>query len=63
MFRQATIRWQKAHNWPVTADWAERGLAIYGTNAARQEAVDDLRKRLAHARVKMTASAKPHATR
>jgi hypothetical protein len=55
MFRQATIRCQKAHDWPAATRWAERGLGFYGTEAARPEAVEDLRKRLAHAQAKMTS--------
>jgi predicted Zn-ribbon and HTH transcriptional regulator len=62
MFRQASIRCQKAHDWPATAQWAERGLSFYGTEAARPEVVDDLRKRLAHAQSKMTAEL-PRTTR
>lgn len=55
MFRQASVRCQKAHDWPTTAQWAERGLSFYGNEAARPEVVADLRKRLSHAHSKMTA--------
>jgi hypothetical protein len=53
MYRQAAIRCQKARDWPMVRTWAERGLAVYGSEAARPEAVVDLQKRLAHANVKM----------
>jgi predicted Zn-ribbon and HTH transcriptional regulator len=57
MYRQAAIRCQKARDWPAMATWTERGLAFYGTDAARPEVVEDLRKRLAHAHAKMAPSA------
>jgi hypothetical protein len=53
MYRQAAIRCQKARDWPRVRTWAERGLAVYGSEAARPEAVADLQKRLAHADVKI----------
>ncbi|MGH2781026.1 MAG: hypothetical protein ACRDLA_06365 [Thermoleophilaceae bacterium] len=49
MYRQAAIRCQKAHDWRQMRFWAERGLAVYGSEAARPEAVADLDKRLAYA--------------
>lgn len=45
-YRQMAVRQQKAKNWAEAIRWAERGLALYGSNAARPEAVDDLRKRI-----------------
>ena len=54
MYRQATIRCQKARDWQGARTWAERGLAVYGSNAARPEAVADLHKRLDHAEAKMS---------
>lgn len=57
MYRQATIRWQKARDWHRVRFWAERGLTIYGGEPARPEAVADLQKRLAHANAKITAPA------
>jgi len=57
MYRQAAIRCQKARDWGKAETWAERGLAFYGTDAARPEVVEDLRKRLAHAQAKMAAAA------
>jgi hypothetical protein len=46
-YRQMAIRQQKAKKWSQALWWAERGLSLYGTNAARPEAVDDLEKRRA----------------
>jgi hypothetical protein len=66
MYRQAAIRCQKARDWPRVRTWAERGLAVYGSEAARPEAVADLQKRLAHANVKIldaTASGSPRPMR
>lgn len=53
LYRQAAIRCQKARDWPRMRFWAERGLAVYGSEAARPEAVADLRKRLAYAEAKL----------
>ena len=33
--------------------WAERGLRVYGGDAARPEAVEDLKKRVKRARSKL----------
>jgi hypothetical protein len=52
-YRQACIRTQKAQDWEGSLRWAERGLEIYGENAARPEAVEDLQKRAAKARDKL----------
>lgn len=49
MYRKASIRSQKAHDWPAVVKWSERGLEVYGGGAARAEAVEDLHKRLSHA--------------
>lgn len=53
MYRQATIRCQKARDWTRMRSWAERGLAVYASDAARPEAVADLHKRLAYADAKL----------
>jgi hypothetical protein len=37
---------QKARDWAEALRWVERGLELYGQNAARPEAVDDLAKRV-----------------
>lgn len=39
--------------------WAERGISLYGENAARPEAVEDLRKRLVYAVAKIEVAAAP----
>ena len=43
-YQQMAIRQQKAHNYSQALWWAERGLALYGGDCARPEAVEDLRK-------------------
>jgi predicted Zn-ribbon and HTH transcriptional regulator len=63
MYRQAAIRCQKAHDWQQMRLWAERGLAVYGSEAARPEAVADLDKRLAYADAKMAAASAPRPAR
>lgn len=60
MYRQAAIRCQKSRDWDGVRTWAERGLSIYGSSAARPEAVEDLQKRLAHAIAK---TSQPHGSR
>jgi hypothetical protein len=59
LYRQAAIRCQKARDWPRMRFWAERGLAIYGSEAARPEAVADLHKRLAYADAKLAPGSVP----
>ncbi|HVK20736.1 MAG TPA: HIRAN domain-containing protein [Actinokineospora sp.] len=44
-YRQMAIRQQKAKDWSACLWWAERGLALYGNAAAREDAVEDLLKR------------------
>lgn len=63
VYRQAAIRCQKARDWRHVATWAERGLAFYGSDAARPEFVEDLRKRLAHAEAKSAAPGESPARR
>jgi hypothetical protein len=46
-YHQMAIRQQKARNWAEALRWAQRGLVLYGDNAVRPEAVDDLRTRVA----------------
>lgn len=55
-YRQCAIRQQKARDWEASLRWAERGLAVYGEDAARPEAVDDLKKRVERAKSKMTST-------
>src|SRR5215469_11075559 len=52
-YRQMTIRQQKAHNYRQALWWAERGIAIYGNDCARPDAVEDLRTRAAKYRAKL----------
>jgi hypothetical protein len=59
MYRQAAVRCQKARNWETMRSWAERGLSVYGADAARPEAVADLQKRLGYANAKIEAATKP----
>jgi hypothetical protein len=57
-YRQMAIRQQKVKNWQRAIWWAERGLALYGEQAARPESVDDLRNRLVAYQTKLAAPAK-----
>jgi predicted Zn-ribbon and HTH transcriptional regulator len=59
-YRQMAVRQQKAKNWPEALRWARRGLTLYGSNAARPEAVDDLQKRVAAYSAKVSRSSDPH---
>ena len=52
-YRQMAIRQQKQHNYGQALWWAERGITLYGNDAARPEAVDDLRNRAIGYRAKM----------
>ncbi len=63
LYRQAAIRCQKTRDWDGARAWAARGLTVYGTQAARPEAVADLQKRLAHAEAKLSTPAKAPAAR
>ncbi len=58
-YRQMTIRQQKKKDWEACKWWAERGLALYGQRAAREEAVEDLIKRRNRAVAKLEAAATP----
>jgi hypothetical protein len=53
MYKQAAIRHQKTHNWQAALRWAEAGLQVYGTEALRQECVDDLARRVTDYREKL----------
>jgi hypothetical protein len=55
-YRQAAIRAQKAKDWPAVQRWAQRGIDLYGNDAARPEAVDDLHKRVAYARGRLESA-------
>src|SRR5512132_525965 len=58
-YRQMAIRQQKARNLEQALWWAERGIDIYGTDGARAEAVEDLRKRAASYRAKLNPQPQP----
>jgi len=58
-YRQMAIRQQKKKDWQACEWWAERGLALYGQRAAREEAVEDLIKRRNRAIAKLEAAARP----
>ena len=58
-YRQMAIRQQKKKDWQACKWWAERGLALYGQRAAREEAVEDLIKRRNRAVAKLEAAARP----
>jgi hypothetical protein len=45
IYRQMAIRKQKQKDWQSCLRWCDRGLAVYGDDAAREEAVEDLIKR------------------
>jgi len=47
------IRQQKAGNYSQALWWAERGIALYGHDCARPEAVEDLRSRAAKYQAKL----------
>jgi hypothetical protein len=53
LYRQMAIRQQKLHDYAQALWWADRGLAIYANDAARPEAVSDLRDRAARYREKL----------
>jgi hypothetical protein len=52
-YRQMAIRQQKKQDWQACLWWVDRGLALYGTSAAREDAVEDLLKRRNRALVKL----------
>jgi hypothetical protein len=52
-YRQMAIRQQKKKDWQACLWWVERGLAMYGDTAAREDAVEDLLKRRNRARHKL----------
>lgn len=47
LYRQMAIRMQKAHDYRQALWWAERGIALYGSEPATSEGIDDLRHRAA----------------
>jgi hypothetical protein len=59
MYRQASIRCQKAKRWDSAREWAQRGLDVYGDRGARPDPVDDLHRRVAFATAKIEEAARP----
>lgn len=53
LYCQMAIRQQKQHDYAMALWWAERGLAVYGEDAARPEAADDLRARASKYRARL----------
>jgi hypothetical protein len=58
-YRQMAIRQQKLKDWESCRWWTERGLALYGNHAAREDAVEDLLKRRNRALAKLETPTKP----
>lgn len=58
-YRQMAIRQQKKKDRQTCLWWAERGLALYGETAAREDAVEDLLKRRNRAITKLQAAVMP----
>ena len=58
-YRQMAIRQQKKKDWEACKWWAERGLALYGKRAVREEAAEDLIKRRNRAMAKLEAATTP----
>jgi len=60
-YRQMAIRQQKAKNFERALWWAERGIAVYGNDAARPEAIEDLQERAAayRAKLRLTSRSSP----
>jgi hypothetical protein len=58
-YRQMAIRQQKQRDWNACVWWAERGLALYANDAAREDAVEDLLKRRNRALSKLETQANP----
>ena len=52
-YKQRCIRLAKAKQFEAALTWAERGLAIYGSDAARPEIVEDLQTRATSYRSKL----------
>lgn len=55
-YRQMCVRKMKAQKVAEALWWAERGIAVYGSDAARAEAVEDLKERAAEYRSKLQAA-------
>jgi hypothetical protein len=53
-YQQMAIRQQKAKNFEQALWWAERGIAVYGADCARPEAVEDLQRRAENYRAELS---------
>ena len=62
-YRQAAIRYQKTKLWTAAREWAQRGIDLYGDQAVRPEAVEDLRHRVIYATTKLEQSSRPQTRR
>jgi hypothetical protein len=58
-YKQMAIRQQKVKNFEQALWWAERGLAVYGADCARPEAVEDLQRRAEAYRAKLNPQPRP----
>jgi len=58
-YKQMAIRKQKAKDFERALWWAERGIAVYEDDAARPEAVEDLRKRAETYRARLGSKPRP----
>lgn len=58
-YKQACIRHSKAKNYEAVALWAERGIAVYGDDAFKDEWVADLEKRAAQAHTRLEKASAP----
>jgi hypothetical protein len=55
LYRQMAVRQQKLHDYQRALWWAQRGMALYGDQAATPEGIEDLRHRAASYRAKLPA--------
>ena len=58
LYRQMAVRQQKARDYRHALWWAERGMALYGAQAATPEGIEDLRHRAATYRNKLAAGSR-----
>lgn len=54
-YRQAAIMKRKAHDYESALAWCLRGLDVYGEDCLREDAVEDLRKRVEKLRTKLVS--------
>lgn len=59
LYRQMAVRMQKAHDYRQALWWAERGIALYGSQPATSEGIDDLRHRAADYMSKLPEPMRP----